>query len=406
VVRIAILLILALCGLGFAVSRHTGAMLEYLEAWRTSLSASTKAPITKAPSRRTAGAPVRVTVAAVQVGDVPIYLSGIGTVQAYNTVNVKTRIDGQITEINFQEGQDVNAGDVLAIVDPRPYAAQLRQQQAMRLKDKAQLDVAILDLDRYEELIKTTKTTVVSQKQIDQQRALVEQLRAQVLYDEAQIAFAQTQLEYTTIRAPIGGRAGIRQVDLGNIVRFGDNTTIVVLTQLKPISVVFSVAASLVAKGQMTLGRTKVSVVALAADNITELDRGTVDLVDNQVDQTTGTIKLKASFPNLQLRLWPGNFVNGRLIVDTRPGGLTVPSAAVRHGPRGDFVWVVRGNIVEFRAVAAGQVASNRTLIVRGVSAGEQVVTDGHFLLEDGSRVEIAEPDPAQKAGRLIASDP
>jgi multidrug efflux system membrane fusion protein len=199
----------------------------------------------------------------------------------------------------------------------------------------------LLDLTRYENL---AKTSAVSRQQLDQQRALVEQLRAQLGNDDAQIEFARTQVDYSTIRAPISGRAGIRQVDQGNIVRFADNAVIVVLTQLKPISVVFTLASSQVAQGRMTLGKAKVPVVADAADNTTELDRGTIHFVDNQVDQTTGTIKLKASFPNSQLRLWPGNFVNGRLMVDTRHQGLTVPSEAVRHGPGTDFVWVVRSD--------------------------------------------------------------
>jgi membrane fusion protein, multidrug efflux system len=396
-IRIAILVIFVLCGLGFAVAFEDGALLRYVQVWLTHSLTTTS----ESSPRRASVAPVRVTVAAVRVEDVPIYLSAIGTVQAYNTVNVKTRVDGEITEIKFQEGQDVKIGDVLAIVDPRPYAAQLRQQEAVRLKDKAQLEGAILDQTRYEALVKRNG---VSQQQLDQQRALVEQLQAQVENDEAQIEYAKTQLEYTTVRAAISGRTGIRQVDQGNIVRFGDNTTIVVLTQLKPISVIFTLASSLVAKGQMTLGRAKISVVALAADNVTELDRGTIDLVDNQVDQTTGTIKLKASFPNRQLRLWPGNFVNGRLIVDTQLRGLTVPSAAVRHGPRGDFVWVLSDDkTVQLRGVTSGQVANGSTLILRGLNPREQVVTDGHFLLEDGRKVEVIGPGTAPQVGPLMA---
>lgn len=312
-------------------------------------------------------------------------------------VSVKTRVDGEIVKILFEEGQEVQAGDPLAIIDARPFEAQLRQQEAMRRKNQAQLDGALLDLKRYETLL---LKNWASQQQVDQQRALVEQYRAQVDNDEAQIAYAKIQLDYATIRAPISGRAGIRQVDQGNIARVSDGASIVVLTQLKPISVVFTLASSLVAGSGMTLGRARLPVIAYAADFKSELDRGTVDLVDNQVDQTTGTIKVKASFPNMRLRLWPGNFVNGRLIVATRRRGLTVPSAAVRHGPRGDFVWIVRGDkTVEARGVFAGQVSDGRTLITRGLNGGEQVVTDGHFLLEPGRGVEIIDAESVPPRG-------
>jgi multidrug efflux system membrane fusion protein len=358
---------------------------------------------------RSAERPVRVSVAAVQAEDVPISLAAIGTVQAYNTVSVKTRVDGEITKILFEEGQDVNAGDPLAIIDPRPFAAQLHQQEAMRRNHQAQLDQAIIDLERYEKLVR--KDFAVSQQQVDQQRALVEQDRALIENDEAQIEYAKTQLDYTTIRAPISARVGIRLVDQGNILHAADNVAIVVLTQLKPISVVFTLASAQVAQARMTLGRARAPVIAFAADFTTELERGTIDLVDNQVDQTTGTIKLKASFPNNELRLWPGNFVNGRIIVDIHRQGLTVPSAALRHSPRGDYVWVVRADkTVQPRGVGAGQVANDRMLITHGLRRGEQVVTDGYFLLEDGRSIEIISTEPVAppkpRTGPQVASDP
>jgi len=313
---------------------------------------------------------------------VPIGLGAIGTVQAYNTVGVKTRVDGEIVKILFEEGQDVKAGDALAMIDPRPYQAQLRQQEAIRQKDQAQLNMALVDLRRYENL---AKTTAISQQQLDQHRALVEQLRAQVLNDEAQIDYARTLVDYTTIRSPISGRTGIRLIDQGNIVRAVDNNSIVVITQLQPISAVFTVAASLVARNRLTLGRTDMPVIAFAADGTTRLDRGKINVVDNQVDQATGTLKLKASFPNAELRLWPGDFINGRLIVETRDKALTVPSAAVRHGPRG----------------------AGRTLIERGLAARDQVVTEGHFLLEADSRVEIVKVEPPlSPAVSRVAGEP
>lgn len=349
--------------------------------------------VQRAPAKQTAtaspnaAAPVRVAVARVRAEDVPIYLSGIGTVQAYNTINVTTRVDGAITQILFQEGQDVKAGDALAIIDPRPYQAQLDQQIATLQKDQALLDEAIVDLKRYEEL---AKTSAVTRQQYEDQQYLVQQERAQVKLDEAQVSYAQTQVDYTTIRSPVDGRTGIRQVDAGNNVYAALNNTIVVVTQLRPISVIFSLSSAAVAEARMTLGQTHVPVVAYAADFKTELDRGTIDLVDNLVDQTTGMIKLKASFPNDGLHLWPGDFVNGKLIVDVHHQGLTVPSAALRHGPNGDFVWIVRDdNTTHIQNVRVRQSADGRALIEQNLRPGQRVVTEGHFLLENGRRVEI-----------------
>jgi multidrug efflux system membrane fusion protein len=337
------------------------------------------------PPRATA--PVPVSLATAKIEDVPVYLSGIGAVQAYNTVSVRSRVDGEITQVLFQEGQDVKIGDPLAVIDPRPFAAQLHQAEATRAKDHAMLTGALLDLNRYEELV---KKSYASQQQVDQQRALVDQYRAQVDNDEAQIDYARTQLGYTTIRSPIEGRVGIRQVDQGNFVHATDTNPIVIITQLRPISVVFTLAANAVTQSGLTLGKASAPVTALASDNETLLDQGTIDLVDNQVDPATGTIKLKASFPNADLKLWPGNFVNGRITVDIRKGGVTVPAAALRHGPRGDFVWLIKPNQTsEFRNVTTGPSVAGQILIEKGVAAGDEVVTDGHFRLEGGSRVEI-----------------
>jgi membrane fusion protein, multidrug efflux system len=346
------------------------------------------APSSNPPAAAKPAAPVPVKVAAAQAEDAPIYLTGIGTVQAYNTVNVQSRVDGEITQIQFQEGQDVKQGDVLAIIDPRPLQAQLEQQLAMQQKDQALLDGAIVDMERYDSLIQ--KGGAISRQVVDQQHALVSQYKAQVKNDEALIDYARTQLGYTTIRAPISGRLGIRQVDQGNFVHASSATTIVTITQLQPISVVFTLAAVAVSQTRLTLGQVNAPVVALGTDNSTELDRGVINLVDNQVDQSTGTIKLKATFPNLALKLWPGNFANGRITVDTRRQAVTVPSVAVRHGPRGDFVFVAKPDqTVALRPVVVGQVFGGRTLIDRGVAKGEQVVTEGYYRLENGSRIEI-----------------
>jgi multidrug efflux system membrane fusion protein len=331
--------------------------------------------------------PVPVSIGLSRSEPVKIYLTGIGTVQAYNTVAVKSRVDGEIMQVLFQEGEDVKAGDPLAIIDPRPFLAQLAQQRAARAKDEAMLQGAQLDLKRYEDL---SRREFASRQQVDQQRAQVDQYRAQIDSDQAQIDYAQTQLNYTTIRSPIDGRAGIRQIDQGNYVHASDNSPMVVITQLRPISAIFTLAASSVAQGKLTPGRTHIPVLAMAADDRVRLDEGTIDLVDNQVDQSTGTIKLKASFPNEALHLWPGNFVNGRIVVDELKDAVTVPAAALRHGPRGDFIWVVtQEDKAELRTVTAGQAIDGRVLIERGLKPGEQVVTDGQFRLEAGVKVEV-----------------
>ena len=348
------------------------------------------------------GTPVPVKVAAAVVEDVPIYLSGIGTIQAYNTVNVQSRVDGEITQILFVEGQDVKQGDPLIIIDPRPLQAQLEQQIATRQKDQALLDGAVVDMERYDALIQ--KAFAVTRQVVDQQHALVEQYKAQVKNDDAQIDYARTQLSFTTIRAPIGGRLGIRQVDQGNFIRAVTPTTLVTITQLQPISVIFTLASGAVGQTRLSLGQVNAPVAALGPDNSTELDRGVINMVDNQVDQTTGTIKLKASFPNHAFKLWPGNFVNGRITVDTRRNAVTVPSIAVRHGPRGDFVWIAKSDqTAAYRTVVVGQVFGGRTLVDRGLAKGEQVVTEGYYRLETGSRIEI-EQAPAKPVSPSVQS--
>jgi multidrug efflux system membrane fusion protein len=337
---------------------------------------------------RQSSTPVAVKVAVARAEDVPIYLTGIGTIQAYNTVNVQSRVDGEIVQILFQEGQDVKQGDVLAVVDPRPFQAQLDQQIANRQKDQALLDGAIVDMDRYDSLIQ--KAIAVTRQLVDQQHALVDQYRAQVKNDDAQIEYARTQFGYTSIRAPISGRLGIRQVDQGNFLRATTPTTIVTITQLQPISIIFTLSAAAVGQTRLSLGQVEAPVVALAANTTTELDKGIITLVDNQVDQATGTIKLKASFPNLALKLWPGNFANGRITVDLRRNAVTIPSIAMRHGPRGDFVWIAKpDNTAAFRPVIVGQIFDGSALIDRGLTKGERVVTEGYYRLENGARIAI-----------------
>ncbi len=345
------------------------------------------------PAPRPVTRPTQVTVAVAQASDVPIFLSGIGTVQAYNSVAVRSRVDGAITQVLFTEGQDVHVGDPLLTIDPRPYQALLAQAQAMRVKDQATLDGALLDLSRYSTLV---LKDFASHQQLDQQRATVEATRAQIINDEAQITYAQTQLGYTTIRSPIEGRVGIRQVDLGNFVHASDMGALVTITQLRPISVIFTLPASAVAQSRLRPGMVHVPVAAYAQDDTTLLDQGFVDLVDNTVDPGTGTIKLKASFPNTNLNLWPGNFVNGRLIIETRHDAITVPASALRHGPQGDFIWIVRpDNTVISKPVTPGQLDRGRLLIEHGLEQGAQVVTQGSFRLDENTKVEVTRDPPS-----------
>src|ERR1043165_9860824 len=346
-------------------------------------------------SARESLATVSVDVTPVRSEKVAIYISGIGTVQAYNTVALKTRVDGHITQVLFKEGQDVKAGELLVIIDPDPFRAQLDQFRAAHQKNTATLKNATLDLDRYEDLVKRNAT---SRQQVDTQRSLVEQLKAQIAADEAQIPYAQTQLDYTRIPSPIDGRIGIRRIDVGNVVRATDSEPIAIVAQFQPISVIISIPAKDVARSKLVPGRSNLAVLAFAQDDTNLLARGTLALVDIAVDQTTGTIKLKASFPNHDMKLWPGAFVNCRIIVETRDNGLTIPTASVRHGPRGDFTWVVKPDMTaEARAVVVRQTADGRTLIDRGLRGDEQIVVEGQYRLQVGSPVKIV---PSSTAAR------
>ncbi|MDZ5649878.1 efflux RND transporter periplasmic adaptor subunit [Nitrospirillum sp. BR 11828] len=336
---------------------------------------------------------VPVVVAPVRAEDVPLYLGGIGSVQAYNTVAIRSRIDGQLMELRFREGQEVAKGAVLAILDRRPLEANLKQAVATLAKDQSQLQNAQADLVRYQGM-----KEYASRKTLDTQQAEVAQYQAQVTADEAQVDYARAQLDYATITSPIAGRTGIRQIDAGNIVHAGDAAPIVTITQLHPISVIFTVNAddlpafNLGAAGPATA----LPVQAYAKDNKTLLADGKLELVDNQIDQSTGTVKLKASFPNEDNRLWPGQFVNAHVRVSVRRGGLTVPVTAIQQGPAGAYVWVVSA---EGRAamapVTVARTDEGRVLIDKGLSAGQMVVTDGQYNLKPGTRVA---PQPPRSA--------
>ncbi len=338
-------------------------------------------------------APVPVLAARSEARDVPIYLDGLGTVQAFNLVQVRAFVDGPLLEVRFKEGQDVRAGDVLARIDPRSYQASLDSATAKKQQDEANLANLRLDVGRYSKLAAGNYS---SGQQVDTARAAAAQMEAQVRGDQAAIDTAKTNLGYTTITAPIDGRVGIRQVDAGNLVHAADLTPLTMLTQLKPISVVFTLpqqALPAVAKS-MQGGMPQVLAMRQDGDMANPLDRGQLAVLDNQVDPATGTIKLKATFPNDGLLLWPGGFVNVRMLVETLYGVVTVPTSAVQRGPRGSYVYsVAPDNVATRRMVQIGHEDDGISVITDGLKAGEQVVTDGAQRVVEAGKVAVAGPD-------------
>ena len=333
--------------------------------------------------------PVRAETALVARADVPVHLEGLGTVQAFYTVTITPRVDGELQSLGFVEGQMVNRGDVLARIDPRPFQAALDQAVAAKSKDRAQLANAKRDLERYVTLAPQDFT---SQQTLETQRSLVAQLEAQVAGDQAAIDNARTQLDYTTIRSPIRGRTGIRMVDPGNNVHAAAGTGIVVVTQLQPISVIFTLPEEAVHAVNDALARGPLPVTAMSRDGKTVLDTGTVGLVDNLIDQTTGTIRLKAVFPNKDNRLWPGEFVTARVLAQTRRNVLVIPSAAVQHGPKGVFAYVVKADsTIEARPLQLGGESDSVTVVEKGLQEGERVTTSNQYRLQPGLHIQVVE---------------
>ncbi|MDR3537378.1 MAG: efflux RND transporter periplasmic adaptor subunit [Acetobacteraceae bacterium] len=353
-----------------------------------------RAPSTAARDRN-AGQPIPVLIATAARRDMPIYLDGLGTVQAFNTVTMKPMVDGPLTAVAFKEGEAVRKGDLLAQIDPRTYQAALDQAVAKQAQDQALLANARLDLVRYQKLVASNFT---SGQQADTAKSLVAQYEAQVRQDQAQIDTARTNLSYTTITAPIDGRTGMRQVDPGNIVHASDITGLVVITQLQPISVVFTLpqqALPAVANA-MKQGVAKALAYNQGANGSSAglLDTGTLSVLDNQVDSTTGTIKLKATFPNADSKLWPGGFVGIRLQVDTARNAVVVPPAAVQRGPRGPYVFVLGpDDTAKRQAIATGYEDEQASIVTEGLTGGERVVVDGASRLSDGSKVAVAQPN-------------
>lgn len=337
-------------------------------------------------------APVQAASATTQ--SVPYYLSGLGTVTAANTVTVRSRVDGQLMALHFQEGEQVAAGALLAEIDPRPYQVALTQAQGQLAKDQATLANARRDLNRYEKL---AKTSLVSQQELDTQRSLVSETLGTIKADEGNVASAQLNLTYSRITAPIGGRVGLKQVDVGNYITSGDTTGLVVITETHPIDVVFSVAEnniSQILKAQKS-GQPLI-VEAWDRSNKTLLTSGTLLSLDNQIDATTGTIKLKARFSNEDDTLFPNQFVNARLKVDTLQDAVVIPTAALQMSNDGHFVWVVNSdNKVSKKRVTAGLQDSQKVVISAGLEAGDRVVTDGLDRLTEGATVEVVTPQSA-----------
>jgi membrane fusion protein, multidrug efflux system len=360
-----------------------------LALWRLSLDTSLPPAKAQMPAANIA---VPVTAGVVAARDVPEYQQGIGTVQAYNTVTVASRVDGQIVEVAFKEGQEVEKGALLYQIDPRPYQAALEQAEANKLKDEAQLETAKTDLARYGSLVGQGYQT---RQSYEEQEGLVAQDQAAVAGDQAQIDTAKLNLGYAAIRSPIDGRLGARLVDIGNLVHAATSTPLVTITQLKPIYVSFTLPQEILDQLRRYQQKAPLDVTAYSGDNKKELAKGKLTLIDNTIDQSTGTIHLKATYANEDERLWPGEFVNVRVILRMLRGVPTVPSQTVQQGPDGDYAYVIRkDDTVERRDIVVAATEEGLAVVTKGLKPGERVVVDGQFRLTEGARVRIA---PAAK---------
>jgi multidrug efflux system membrane fusion protein len=351
-----------------------------------------------------AGMTVPVVVATAQKGDLPVYLIGLGSATAFNTVTVRSRVDGQIVKVNFTEGQFVHAGDALIEIDPRPYQVMLEQAEGQLAKDQAQLHDVQVDFERYTLLF---NEGVVPKQQVDTQQAQVGQFQGAIKADQATIDNAKLQLVYARITAPISGRVGLRLVDQGNIVHASDTTGLLVITQLQPISVIFTLPQDQLQQVLVKLrGGGQLPVEAYDRDDITKIADGKLATIDNQIDPTTGTYKLKSIFSNENKVLFPNQFVNVHMLVDTKRNLVVVPAAAIQRGPQGTYVYVVSGgDIVNIRTVTIAQTAGNNIGISSGINPGDVIVIDGQDKLQDGSKV-VTSTSPTGGAGRGAPGQP
>ena len=355
-------------------------------------------PLEKAAATPAPPPTVSVVAGMVAQHDVPIYLSGVGTVIAYNTDVVRAQIQGQIISINFTEGQTVHAGDLLAQIDPRPYQALIEQYAGSLERDQAQLTNAEANLNRYNQLGAKGYATP---QLVETQKAQVEQLQGAIKTDQALIDSAKVELSYTRLTSPIDGVVGIRQIDVGNIISPSSTNGLVVVTQLDPISLIFTLPETSLPQIQQQQQKTKtpLAVLAYSQDDRTLLDQGVLGLVNNEILQTTGSIQLKANFSNKSRQLWPGELVNARLLVDTRHNGLTVAASAVQQGPSGAYVYVIDpNNTVQSRPVKVAEISGGQALIDSGVKANEQVVVDGQYKLQPGTHVTVLHGQAAEEA--------
>ena len=351
-----------------------------------------------------AAAPIPVTVAEVKKADFPVYLNGLGAVEPYQTVLIRSRVDGQVTKIAFKQGQMVREGDVLVQIDPRPYQAALDQAVAKKAQDEANLKIAQLDLARYAGLAKEDSIALMK---LNTQQATVDELVAQIKGDQASIDNAQTQVDYTTIRSPLTGKTGFRLVDAGNIVHAVDTTGIVTIVQLQPISVVFTAPEEEVPEINKALAAGVTPVTALSSDGLRTLSQGHLAVVNDAIDPASGTIGMKATFQNSDAALWPGLSVSTRLLVDTLKQVTVAPDGAVERGPNGLYAFVVGGdNKVETRAITVGQEGDGQSVVLTGLTAGETVVTSGQYRLVQGSLVQSSAANSAAPPAVAAPSAP
>jgi membrane fusion protein, multidrug efflux system len=340
---------------------------------------------------------VAVAVAQVKQEDVPVYLTGLGAVTAFYTANIKSRVDGQIMKVNFQEGQIVHEGDLLIEIDVRPYQVQLEQMQAQLFKDQASLRDAKLNYDRYVALLPSGS---IAQQQVDTQKATVDQLDGQVRTDQAQIDTAKLNIVYCHITAPFTGRVGLRQVDPGNIIHATDTNPMLILTQLQPIAVIFTLPEDQLPEVAKRMKQGTLEVDALNRDDETKLATGKLLTIDNEIDPTTGTAKLKAVFDNKDNQLWPNQFVNANLLLETRKKATVVPTAAILRGPQGTFVYAVNPDkTVQDRTVTVSLTQGDTTVVTNGVNPGDTVVTDGQDKLQPGTPIQFRSGPPSSTAG-------
>jgi membrane fusion protein, multidrug efflux system len=386
-----ILVLLVLAGGGY----------YYYKTRPSSESKAAPAPGAKAASL----GPVSVAVASAIRQDVPYYLTGLGTVTAFNTVTVKSRVDGELQKVNFIEGQFVREGDLLAEIDPRPFQVALEQMDGQLLRDKAQLDNARLDFKRYDQL---TKEGVISSQQTDTQSAMVAQLEGAVRADQAQIDNEKLQLVYCKITAPLSGRVGLRLVDQGNMIHATDVNGLVVITQVQPIAVLFTLPEDNLPEVIQHMKGEELGVEAYSRDDQNKLGTGKLLTVDNQIDPTTGTVRFKAAFENRDLSLWPNQFVNTRLMLAVRKSAVVVPLAAVQSGTQGNYVYTVKSGKASLQPIKIDLEQGNVALIASGVSLGDKVVVDGQERLQDGTPVEVHEAATNDSGGASggSAADP